>query len=124
MRQTINFRGEAPAESRASVEMETPTIKRLPAVRVLSLRSALPNYRAQGGLWQKVFAFAEAHDVAVTGPTFTINFTQDGRQTDVEVEVCLPIAKDAQVPEVAHFTARDVPAMPRAAVMVTSRERA
>jgi hypothetical protein len=56
---------------------------------VLSLRSVLPNYRAQGGLRQKVFAFAEAHNVADNGPTFTIIFTQDGRQTDVEEEVCL-----------------------------------
>ncbi|OWZ10543.1 hypothetical protein PHMEG_00016597 [Phytophthora megakarya] len=97
---------------------ETPTIKNLPEVRVLSLRSVLPNYRAQGGLWEKIFAFAKTHDVAVAGPTFAINYTKDGRQTDVEVEVCLPIAKDAQVPEEEPFSVRDVPAVDRAAVMV------
>ncbi|EGZ08069.1 hypothetical protein PHYSODRAFT_255917 [Phytophthora sojae] len=97
---------------------QTPTIKSLPAVRVLSLRSVLPNYRAQGDLWQKLFAFAQTHSVAITGPTFAVNFTQDGRQIDVEVEVCLPIASDAQVPVEAPFTVRDVPAVSRAAVMV------
>ncbi|KAF1787549.1 hypothetical protein JG687_00010899 [Phytophthora cactorum] len=98
--------------------MEIPTIKSLPAVRVLSLRSVLPNYRAQGGLWEKIFAFAKTHDVTVTGPSFAINYTQDGRQTDVEVEVCLPIAKDAQVPEESPISAHVVPGVDRAAVMV------
>ncbi|KAG6623806.1 Regulatory factor, effector binding domain [Phytophthora cinnamomi] len=100
------------------METQAPTIKSLPAVRVLSLRSVLPNYRAQGDLWQKLFAFAQTHGVAVTGPTFAINFTHGSRQTDVEVEVCLPIAGDAQAPDEAPFSVRDVPAVPRAAVMV------
>ncbi|KAG3110729.1 hypothetical protein PI124_g9652 [Phytophthora idaei] len=98
--------------------MATPTIKTLPAVRVLSLRSVLPNYRAQGGLWEKIFAFAKTHDVTVTGPSFAINYTQDGRQTNVEVEVCLPIANDAQVPEESPISVHVVPGVDRAAVMV------
>ncbi|KAE8983487.1 hypothetical protein PR001_g22654 [Phytophthora rubi] len=97
---------------------QPPTIKSLPAVRVLSLRSVLPSYLAQGDLWQKLFAFVKAHDVAITGPTFAINFTQDGRQTDVEVEVCAPIASDAHVPQDGPFSVRDVPGVPKAAVMV------
>ncbi|KAL3664465.1 hypothetical protein V7S43_010785 [Phytophthora oleae] len=97
---------------------ETPTIKSLPPLRVLSLRSVLPNYRAQGELWEKLFAFAKTHDVSATGPTLAINYTQDSRQTDVEVEVCLPIAEDAQVLEETPFTVRDVPGVDRAAVMV------
>ncbi|KAK1942539.1 hypothetical protein P3T76_006043 [Phytophthora citrophthora] len=98
--------------------METPTIKSLPSLRVLSLRSVLPNYRAQGELWEKLFAFSQTHNIQATGPTLAINYTQNGRQTDVEVEVCLPIAEDAQVPEEAPFTVRDVPGVDRAAVMV------
>ncbi|POM78317.1 Hypothetical protein PHPALM_4164 [Phytophthora palmivora] len=97
---------------------ETPTIKNIPEVRVLSLRSVLPNYRAQGGLWEKLFEFAKAQNVTVIGPTFAINYTQDGRQIDVDVEVCLPIAKDAQVPGEEPFSVRNVPAVDRAAVMV------
>lgn len=97
---------------------DTPTIKSLPEVRVLSLRSVLPNYRAQGGLWEKIFTFAKAHDVTATGPTFAINYTQDGRQMDVEVEVCLPVASDAHIPEETSFSVRIVPAVARAAVMV------
>ncbi|KAL3664459.1 hypothetical protein V7S43_010779 [Phytophthora oleae] len=50
---------------------ETPTIKSLPPLRVLSLRSVLPNYRAQGELWEKLFAFAKTHDVSAAGPTPT-----------------------------------------------------
>ncbi|EEY55685.1 uncharacterized protein PITG_09644 [Phytophthora infestans T30-4] len=97
---------------------ETPTIKSLAAVRVLSLRSVLPNYRAQGDLWAKIFAFAKTHNVVVAGPTFAINYTEDGRQTDVEVEVCLPTAKDAYVPEEAPFSVHEVSAVDRGAVMV------
>ncbi|KAG7384677.1 hypothetical protein PHYBOEH_009351 [Phytophthora boehmeriae] len=93
----------------------TPTIKTLPGMRVLSLRSVLPNYRAQGGLWQQLSTFAKTHDVNVTGPAFAINYTKDCKQTDVEVEVCFPIADDAQVPQEAHFTVRDVPPVTRAA---------
>ncbi|ETO82960.1 hypothetical protein F444_02955 [Phytophthora nicotianae P1976] len=101
-----------------SMTTETPTTKSLAAVRVLSLRSVLPSYRAQGGLWEKIFGFAKTHDVVVTGATFAINYTKDDRQTDVEVEVCLPIADDAQIPEEAPFSVREVPAVDRAAVMV------
>lgn len=93
-------------------------VKSLDEVRVLSLRSVLPNYRAQGELWQKLFVFAKTNNVVVTGPTFAINFTPDCRQTDVEVEVCLPIAASAEIAEEAPFTVRVVPAVDRAATGV------
>ncbi|KAL4117415.1 hypothetical protein PRIC2_011406 [Phytophthora ramorum] len=102
----------------SSVAMQTPTVKSLPRVRVLSLRSVIPNYRAQGELWKQLFECAKTHNVAIAGPTFAVNFTLDGRQSDVEVEVCLPIGDDAEVSVEAPFSTRDVPAVPRAAVMV------
>uniref|UniRef100_H3GFC5 AraC effector-binding domain-containing protein n=1 Tax=Phytophthora ramorum TaxID=164328 RepID=H3GFC5_PHYRM len=101
-----------------SYRSKTPTVKSLPRVRVLSLRSVIPNYRAQGELWKQLFECATTHNVAIAGPTFAVNFTLDCRQSDVEVEVCLPIGDDAEVSVEAPFSTRDVPAVPRAAVMV------
>ncbi|OWZ10542.1 hypothetical protein PHMEG_00016596 [Phytophthora megakarya] len=98
---------------------KTPTITNLPAVRVLSLRSVMLSLRVQEQLWEMVFEFAKAHDVRVVGPTFAIIHKSDGGMTDVvvDVEVCLPIAKYAQVPKEKPFKVRNVPAVDRAVVM-------
>ncbi|RLN79484.1 hypothetical protein BBJ28_00009267 [Nothophytophthora sp. Chile5] len=93
-------------------------IKVLPELRVLSLRAVLPNYPAQGELWRQIFTFAKAHDVVITGPSFAINHTKDGKQSEVDVEVCLPIATNIQVSEEPPLLVRDLPAVPRAATAI------
>ncbi|KAJ0390793.1 hypothetical protein ATCC90586_011923 [Pythium insidiosum] len=92
------------------------TIKAVPAVRVLALRATMPTYRSQTALWDKVCGFATAHSLAITGPCFTLYYDPEYRPSDVDLEVCLPIATDAAVPkDTGDIVDKTLPALPRAA---------
>lgn len=75
-----------------------PSLKAIPEVRVISIRATLENYRAQAALWAKTTAFCKRHSIAITGACFTMHYNKDCQSTDVNLEVCLPIAVDATVP--------------------------
>ncbi|KAH7487725.1 hypothetical protein PRIC1_011715 [Phytophthora ramorum] len=115
---------ECEAVAAAAVEAagKPPVVKNLPEVRVLALRAVIANYRAQRTLWDQVLAFSRAHGLAIAGPCLTIYYDQGYKEKDVDAEVCLPIAKDAQVNEeaalLAPITVRTLPAVARAASLV------
>ncbi|KAG1684172.1 hypothetical protein DVH05_011822 [Phytophthora capsici] len=99
-----------------------PVVKNLPEVRVLALRAVIPNYRAQRTLWDQVLTFARAQGLVIAGPCLTIYDDEGYKEKDVDVEVCLPIAKDAHVDEAGAATVsivdRTLPSAPRAASLV------
>ncbi|KAJ8546926.1 hypothetical protein ON010_g11308 [Phytophthora cinnamomi] len=115
---------ECDAVAAAAVEAagKPPAIKTLPEVRVVALRAVIPNYRAQRTLWDQVLAFTRSQGIAIAGPCLTIYYDQGYKEKDVDAEVCLPIATDAQVDESASSTpsisVRVLPAVPRAASAV------
>ncbi|KAE8957283.1 hypothetical protein PR002_g31216, partial [Phytophthora rubi] len=99
-----------------------PVLKSLPELRVVTLRAVIPNCRAQRTLWDQVLAFTSSQGLAIAGPCLTIYYDQGYRERDVDAEVCLPIAKDANVTEgtcsTSSITVRVLPAVPRAASAV------
>ncbi|GLD98851.1 hypothetical protein PINS_up007569 [Pythium insidiosum] len=95
------------------------SIKVLPAVRVLSLRATMPTYRSQKALWETVCGFAQAHSIAIAGPCFTLYHDDEYRPSDVDLEVCLPIADDAVVPkDTGNVVDKILPAVARAATTI------
>ncbi|TMW61212.1 hypothetical protein Poli38472_013675 [Pythium oligandrum] len=99
-----------------STPSSSVTIKSIEAVRVISLRAIVANYRAQSALWDRVCAFANAHGIAIAGPCLTVYFDPDYKESDVDLEVCLPIADDAVVPvDTKEFRVRTLGVIPRAA---------
>lgn len=68
-------------------------IKAVPAYQVLSLRRVMPDYYAEGLLWKELSAFAHENRVVVSQNTFTIYHDPDHRDKDVDMEVCVPVAK-------------------------------
>lgn len=68
------------------------SIKSIPSYAVFSLRRRVPDYYAEGLLWKEMAAYAEAHTIAVSENTFTIYHDTDYRESDIDIEVCAPVA--------------------------------
>lgn len=68
------------------------SIKSIPSYQVLSLRRIVPDYYAEGILWQELSAFAAKHAASVSNDTFTIYHDADYRETNVDIEICAPVA--------------------------------
>jgi len=69
------------------------SIKSIPAYQVLSLRRIVPDYYAEGQLWQEMSGFAQKNDSPVSSNTFTIYHDTEYREKDVDIEICAPVAK-------------------------------
>ena len=65
------------------------SIKSIPEYQVLSLRRTVPDYYAEGKLWNKMSSFADENDIPVSSNTFTIYHDTDYREKDVDIEICL-----------------------------------
>lgn len=70
------------------------SIKSIPAYQVLSLRRKVPDYYAEGTLWQELSAFAERHQIRISSNTFSIYHDAEYKEEeDVDVELCVPVKK-------------------------------
>ena len=67
------------------------TVKSIPSYNVLSLRKTIPNYYAEGELWKELSAFAADHQIKLSNNTFTIYYDTECKETDVDVELCVPV---------------------------------
>lgn len=69
------------------------SIKSIPSYQVLSLRRTVENYYAEGHLWKEMEAFITEKNIAVTGLNFAIYHDLDYREEDVDMEICVPVAR-------------------------------
>lgn len=72
------------------------SLKSVPSYHVLSLRRIVPNYYAEGELWGELTAFAEQQGVPILNKPFTIYHDTDYRETDVDMEICAPVAQTGE----------------------------
>ncbi len=86
------------------------SIKSIPACLVLSLRRTIPDYYAEGDLWQELSAFAAEHQIQVSKNTFSIYYDTEYREKDVDVELCASVKK--QGGNIDGFTFRNVEPVP------------
>ena len=86
------------------------TIKAVPAYQVFSLRRIVPDYYAEGQLWQEMSTFAKENNISITQNTFTIYHDTDYREKEVDIEVCAPIEIMGEDRE--GFTYREIEAVP------------
>ncbi|MBA4700215.1 MerR family transcriptional regulator [Faecalicatena contorta] len=70
------------------------SIKSIPSYQVLSLRRKIPNYYAEGTLWQELSTFAEQHQIQISSNTFSIYHDTEYKETNVDVELCAPVKKN------------------------------
>lgn len=86
------------------------SIKSIPGYPVLSLRRTIPDYYAEGGLWQELSAFAAEHNIQIAKNTFSIYYDTEYREKDVDVELCAPVKKQGK--NIGGFTFRNVEPIP------------
>lgn len=72
------------------------SIKSIPSYQVLSLRRIIPDYYAEGGLWQELSSFAEQHRIQISSNTFSIYHDVEYKEANVDVELCTPVKKAGQ----------------------------
>ncbi|MHC5229446.1 MerR family transcriptional regulator [Enterococcus sp. LJL99] len=66
-------------------------IKVIPSYEVLALRKNIANYYCEGELWEELFSFAKKQQIVFTGNSFSIYHDEEYKETDVDVELCVPI---------------------------------
>lgn len=86
------------------------SIKSIPSYFVLSLRKVIPDYYAEGELWQELSAFARQQNLELSSDTFSIYHDEDYKETDVDVEICVPVKKAGE--SFGNFTFRHTEAVP------------
>ncbi|QIB70061.1 MerR family transcriptional regulator [Aminipila butyrica] len=69
------------------------SIKEIPSYQVLSLRRIIPDYYAEGTLWQELSAFAAEHQIPLSSNTFSIYHDTSYKETLVDVELCAPVER-------------------------------
>jgi DNA-binding transcriptional MerR regulator len=68
------------------------SIKSIPSYQVLSLRRTVANYYAESQLWHEMSAFANENNIPVSNNTFAIYHDVDYKESDVDIEICAPVA--------------------------------
>ncbi len=86
------------------------SIKSIPSYQVFSLRRVVPDYYAEGQLWKEMSAFADENNISVSNNTFTIYHDTDYRETDVDIEICAPVARIGT--DMGGFTYRNTDPVP------------
>lgn len=69
------------------------SIKSIPSYQVLSLRRVIPNYYAEGKLWEELAGFVDRECIDFSCDTFSIYHDESYRERDVDVELCVPVKK-------------------------------
>lgn len=85
-------------------------IKSIPSYQVFSLRRIVPDYYAEGQLWQEMAAFAKQQHIPISADTFTIYHDHDYREKNVDIEVCAPVDRIGEY--VSDFVYRNTEAVP------------
>lgn len=70
------------------------SIKAIPSYQVLSLRKIIPNYYSEGELWQELTTFIEQQKILFDNNTFSIYHDTEYKETEVDVELCVPIKQN------------------------------
>lgn len=86
------------------------SIKSIPSYQVFSLRRIVRDYYAEGQLWKEMSAFADENNIPISNNTFTIYHDTDYRETDVDIEICAPVARIGK--DMCGFTYRNTEPVP------------
>ncbi|MBV7275628.1 MerR family transcriptional regulator [Clostridium sp. PL3] len=86
------------------------SIKSIPSYQVFSLRRIVPDYYAEGQLWQEMSAFADENNIPISNNTFTIYHDTEYKEKDVNIEICAPVARMGK--DIGEFTYRNTEPVP------------
>ena len=90
-------------------------IKKLPAVKVLSLRGILPQYRDEGMLWEKLGRFIGENQVSCHNDGYSTYFDEEYKESGPDVEIAIPV--DALGTSQGEFVYKEYAEIPLAATV-------
>lgn len=86
------------------------SIKSVPSYQVFSFRRIVPDYYSEGLLWKELSAFASKNNISIQNNTFSVYHDPDYRETDVDIELCAPVAQIGK--DTSGFTYRNTEPVP------------
>lgn len=69
-------------------------IKEVEAIQAASLRDIIPEYSAQGHLWQEINEHLQKNKVKITGPCFVIYHDPGFKESDVDIQICETVSQN------------------------------
>jgi effector-binding domain-containing protein len=90
-------------------------LKKLPPVKVLSLRGIIPHYRDEFALWEKLGKFMAENAVEGADDGYSTYFDEEYKESDVDVEIAIPVNTFGK--NAGEFIYKEYPEIPLAAVV-------
>lgn len=66
-------------------------LKKIPAIKVLSLRGTIPHYRDERILWEKLGSFIAENQVKIIGGGFSTYYDEEYKEVDPDVEIAVEV---------------------------------
>ena len=66
-------------------------IKKLPSVKVLSLRGIIPHYRDEGILWEKLGKYIAENQIECQNNGYSLYYDEEYKESDPDVEIAVPV---------------------------------
>ncbi len=66
-------------------------LKALPSVKVLTLRSTIPQYRDEGILWEKLGRYMGENGIEAEANGYSTYFDEEYKESDPDVEIAIPV---------------------------------
>ena len=66
-------------------------LKKISAVKVISLRGIIPQYNQEGVLWERLGRYVGEKGIACHSDGYSIFFDEDYKESDVDVEIAIPV---------------------------------
>lgn len=66
-------------------------LKKIPAVKVLSLRGIIPKYNQEGILWEKLGRYIGENQIVCGSDGYSTYYDEEYKETDPDVEIAIPV---------------------------------
>lgn len=93
-------------------------LKQTESMQALVVRDVVPDYQSMSTLYVDLMEALEKHGLTPTGPMFGIYYDDSYMESDVDVEVGIPIAPKADLPTEGRIRVREVEALPQVASLL------
>lgn len=90
-------------------------LKKLPPVKVISLRGTIPHYNQEGLLWERLSRYVGERQIPCEGGGYSTYFDEEYQEENPEVEIAMPVP--ALGNDDGEFIYREYPEIPLAAAV-------
>ena len=90
-------------------------LKKLEAMKVISLRGIILQYNQEGILWERLGRFVGANQIVCHSDGYSTYFDEDYKEQDVDVEIAIPV--DVVGENSGEFVYKEYPEIPLAATV-------